>query len=157
MTSPADKSQVIGTNTWSFRLSDVATDATDPGEWAWYFNGAIEPEVWSFVPLIDLQTSDDNNKGVMTGQFNWQTTIIGVKVKTKAVMDTIKRALRYWNDNNSLLYFQNELSTVDEGYWSNATWAAADSKIMVLVLRVVWKMQISDSREAVIYLKRYTS
>ena len=157
MTSPTDKGQVIGTNTWALRLSDVATDATDPGNWAWYFNGRIEPEVWTFVPLVDLQTSDDNNKGVMTGQFNWNTTITTVHIKTKADMDLIKRTLRYWNDNNSLLYYQNELSTVDEGYWSNSTWAAADEKIRVRVLRVSWNQQISDVRTATIYLKRYTS
>ena len=149
---------VIGTNTWALRLSDVATDATDPGVWAWYFSGNVTPETWDATPIVDMETGDDNSLAVMFGQFRWTMVVQDcLTVKTKADFDKIKRAFRYWNDNNTLLYLQSELGTVDNAYWSNATWAAATDKIRVRIIKIVWKSQMVDQYNFSIYLKRYTT
>ena len=146
---------VIGTNTWACRLSDVATDATDPGIWAWYFNGEVS-ETWDMGLIGNYNTGRDLSGVTTFGQFKWMAVIKDVTIKTKAVMDTVKRAFRYWNDNDIDLYFQNELDTADEGYWAKSDWSAADEKIRVRIAKISWKKLMSDARVCDIILLRVT-
>lgn len=148
---------VIGTNTWPIRISDVATDATDPGFWAWYIKGDVA-EVWD-CGLIGLYgTGDDLSGATSFGEFRWTSVIKDAIIKTKTNMDYLKRAFRYWNDNDIDLYFQNELgeTPVDEGFWSNDTWAAADEKIRCRIVKIVWKSQTADSRICDVFILRVT-
>ncbi len=148
---------VIGTNTWPIRISDVATDATDPGKFAWYIKGSVN-EIWDTGLIGAYETGDDIVGATTFGQFKWTGVIKNVVVKTKANMDLIKRAFRYWNDNDSDLWFQNEFgeTPVDEGYWSNDTWAAADQKIRCKLVKVAWKSMTDDARVCDLLIMRVT-
>ena len=147
---------LIGKNTWEIRISDVITDATDPGFWSWWIKGKIEPETWDFTPLVDLEVSNDNNLGTMTGRFRWSAVVRNVEIKTKADMDNLKKALRYWNDNNSLLYFDHYIGGVDEGYVSNSTWNGL-IKIRLRGLKMIWSEQKKSGRIGTLFIKRYTA
>lgn len=145
---------VIGSNTWPVRIGDGATDAA--GSWAWYMTPLIAPEVWDFIPIVDLETGDDFSLSEQWGQFRWTSVLQNITVKTKALMDQVKRACRQWNDKGDLLYFQNKLGGVD-----NAIWAVGDpwnttEPIRIRIIKVVWKSQQTDDRIGTVYIKRYT-
>jgi len=146
---------LIGTNTWPIRISDVATDATDPGKFAWYIKGEVL-EKWDMGIIGKYDSGDDLSGATTYGEFSWDAIIRDIIIKTKANMDLLKRAFRYWNDNDSDMYFQNKLDGVDEGYWSNDTWAAADEKIRLKALRMIWKKMISSKRIGDLYILRVT-
>jgi len=141
----------IGTSTWPIKLSD-SDDA-----FIWYLKGAIVAETWDFKPLVAVETGNDSSMQVNVGQFAWTTVIKDVVIKSKTEFDKIKRATRYWNDNDNLLSFQSKLGGVDNGYWSNSDWDAADDRIYVKIIKIVWKTQMVDNYTGDVYVKRFTS
>ena len=144
---------VIGNPLWPVRIGDGVDD--DNGVWAWYMTPLIAPEVWDFIPIVDLETGDDFVKSVQWGQFRWTSVLQNITVKTKALMDQIKQACRRWNDSSDLLYFQNKLGGVNNATWSVDTWDATE-QIMIRIIKVVWKSQQTDDRIGTVYIKRYT-
>jgi len=146
---------IIGVATWPIRISDVISDITDPGSWAWYIKGQIQ-EVWDMTPIVDIETGFGETLGVMWGQFRWTMVIKDVVIKTKARFDYLKRAVREWNDEDDLLYFDNDIGGVDQGYWAvKDPWDAVTDKILVKIHKIVWISQNEDARVCNVYLKRY--
>ena len=145
--------ETIGTSTWPMRIGDHGTAGS--GNFEWFLKGLIF-EDW--IPKLtgEYETGDDEAGATSFGQFAWTAFIKDVVIKTKTDMDKLKRAIRYWNDNDSELHFQNKLDGTDEGYWSNSGWTAADDRIKIMVPRVKWKLMIKDARIADVYIKRVT-
>jgi len=146
----------IGTNTWALRLSDVATDATDPGFWAWYFNGMVK-ETWD-MGIIGAYNTGGDLSGVTTfGQMKLMYSITGIEVKTKANLDLIKRAFRQWNDSDTDLYFNFKVGGTDRAYWTVATtWATVTEKMRVRIAKINWKVQTTDLNVCDLILLRVT-
>ena len=152
MATPTD----IGTNTWALRLSDVETDATDPGFWSWYFNGIVK-ETWDMGIIGSYNTGGDLSGVTTFGQFNLMYAITGIEVKTKADLDYIKRAFRQWNDSDTDLYLNFKVGGTDRAHWTVATtWATVTDKIRVRIAKVTWKVQTTDLNVCDIVLLRVT-
>lgn len=145
--------ETIGTNTWPIRIGDHGTAGN--GHFEWYIKGFVV-EDWDCGLIGRYDTGDDESGGTTFGKFTWSALIRDVIIKTKVNMDKLKRAFRYWNDNDSDLYFQNKLDGVDEGFWSNATWTAADERIRLKALKMHWKKMIKDKRVGDLYILRVT-
>ena len=143
----------IGTNTWRLRLSDNADDTA--GVYAWYFDGLVA-ETWDNGLLGTYASGGDESGATTIDIFNWTTTVRNIIIKTKAQFDLVKRAFRYWNANDTDLYWQEKIATVDNGYWANDTYAAADEKIRCKIIKIVWNQLTTDQYVGTMMLLRVT-
>ena len=145
----------IGTNTKPLRLSDVATDATDPGNWVWYFAGFVS-ERWMQGLIGAYNTGGDLSGATTFEQMEWTSVIRNVKIKTKADFDKIKIAFARWNADDADLYWQNKIAGVDNAFWVNAAFNAVDEKIRVKIVGYHWREMKTGGYVGDIYLLRVT-